>query len=404
MNMPDPSAHLDYVTKLSQRRIAALKVARAFLHPNQTVDEVGKLFLNHQDLQSMAVVENHIPVGIVHRYQLMDIFLSAYGRDLHGKKPIMYFMDTKPLVVEEDLAVETGSQYITDNMQQSVIQEFIITKNQNYTGMGSLLDLLKTITALQIDQLEQENKRLSAEIEITCRLQQMLLPKEQELTNIDDLDIAGFMGPADEVGGDYYDVLQHQGLVKIGIGDVTGHGLESGVLSLMVQTAVRTLLINEVTNPIQFLNVLNRTIYANIERMQAEKELTLLIVDYFDGKLRVSGQHENVILVRNGQIELIDTMDLGFPIGLEEDIEQFIAHTEITLQADDVVILYTDGIPEAENKQGEYYSIERMCELLQQHWQKTVQEIREILLADVYAFIDGYTVLDDITLLVLKQK
>jgi serine phosphatase RsbU (regulator of sigma subunit) len=404
MNTQETNEHLEYVSKLSQRRIETLKMERHFLHPNQTVEDVGKLFLANQDLQSMAVVENKMPVGIVHRYQLMDIFLSAYGRELHGKKSIIYFMDTSPLIVEADLPVETGSQYITDNMQQTVMQEFIITRNQQYIGMGSLLDLLKTITSLQINQLEQENKRLSAEVEITRRLQQLLLPREQELIDIEQLDIAGFMEPADEVGGDYYDVLQHQGLVKIGIGDVTGHGLESGVLSLMVQTAVRTLLINDITNPVQFLDVLNRTIYANIERMQVEKELTLLIVDYSEGKLRISGQHENVVLVRNGEVELIDTIDLGFPIGLEENIEQFISHTEIVLQADDVVVLYTDGIPEAENKAGEYYSVERMCDVIQQHWQQSVHDIREYLLADVYAFIDGYMILDDITLLVLKQK
>ena len=55
-----------------------------------------------------------------------------------------------------------------------------------------------------------------------------------------DLDIAGFMKPADEVGGDYYDVLQSNGRVVFGIGDVTGHGLESSMLMLMVQMAVRT--------------------------------------------------------------------------------------------------------------------------------------------------------------------
>ncbi len=396
--------HSDYVTKLSQRRIRDLKMERAFLQPNQTVEEVGKLFLSHQDLQSMAVVKNAKPVGIVHRYQIVDIFLMNYGRDLHGKKPIMYFMDTTPLIVEASLPVEKGSRYITENMQQTVMQEFIITEQQEYLGMGSLLDLLKTITTLQIEQLEHENKRLSAEVEITRRLQQMLLPKTEELNNIKGLDIVGFMEPAEEVGGDYYDVLQHQGLVKIGIGDVTGHGLESGVLSLMVQTIVRTLLINNITDPIVFLDVLNRTIHANIKRMEVEKELTLLIMDYFEGKLRISGQHEQLVLVRNGEVELIDTMDLGFPIGLEQDIESFISYTEIILQTDDVVVLYTDGIPEAENKQGEYYSMERMCDVIQQNWQKTVAEIHEVLLADVYAFIDGHTILDDITLIVLKQK
>ncbi|HBB31884.1 MAG TPA: serine/threonine protein phosphatase, partial [Cyanobacteria bacterium UBA9273] len=74
-------------------------------------------------------------------------------------------------------------------------------------------------------------------------------------------EIAGFMEPASEVGGDYYDVLYHNGTVKIGIGDVTGHGLESGVLMLMVQTAVRTLLEVNETDSKKFLDVLNRTIY-----------------------------------------------------------------------------------------------------------------------------------------------
>ncbi|HEY9301714.1 MAG TPA: GAF domain-containing protein, partial [Phormidium sp.] len=91
------------------------------------------------------------------------------------------------------------------------------------------------------DKLKAENIRLSAELEVTKRLQQMILPKQSEVDAIEGLEIAGFMEPADEVGGDYYDVLQHDGKVKISIGDVTGHGLESGVVMLMTQTAVRTL-------------------------------------------------------------------------------------------------------------------------------------------------------------------
>jgi serine phosphatase RsbU (regulator of sigma subunit) len=81
---------------------------------------------------------------------------------------------------------------------------------------------------------------MSAELAVSRKLQQMLLPKEHELNQIPGLEIAGFMEPATEVGGDYYDVLNHNGNVKIGIGDVTGHGLESGVVMLMTQTATRT--------------------------------------------------------------------------------------------------------------------------------------------------------------------
>jgi len=82
-------------------------------------------------------------------------------------------------------------------------------------------------------QLQAENLRMGAELEVTRKLQHMLLPTAEELHQIADLDIACYMEPAAEVGGDYYDVLQHNGQIKIGIGDVTGHGLESGVLMVM---------------------------------------------------------------------------------------------------------------------------------------------------------------------------
>ena len=124
------------------------------------------------------------------------------------------------------------------------------------------------------NRLQAENTRLSAELEIAQRLQTMLLPKEKELSEIKELEIAGFMEPAEEVGGDYYDVLQHHGRLTIGIGDVTGHGLESGVLMLMVQTAVRTLMENNETDPKQFFEVLNRTIYKNVQRMDSDKNLS----------------------------------------------------------------------------------------------------------------------------------
>lgn len=107
------------------------------------------------------------------------------------------------------------------------------------------------------------------------RMQQLILPKIEELEAVEDLEIAGFMEPADEVGGDYYDVLCHEGVVTIGIGDVTGHGLESGLLMVMAQTAVRTLKEIREIDPAIFLDTLNRTIYKNIKRMNTHKNLIL---------------------------------------------------------------------------------------------------------------------------------
>ncbi|MEL4894530.1 PP2C family protein-serine/threonine phosphatase [Crocosphaera sp. Alani8] len=255
------------------------------------------------------------------------------------------------------------------------------------------------------EKLKEENLRLSAEVEITRRLQQMILPKADELKQIKGLDIAGFMEPATDVGGDYYDVLNHNGRVKIGIGDVTGHGLESGVVMIMVQTAIRTLMTHNEADPLKFLSVINRTIFDNVERINSDKNLTLSLLDYEDNCLRLSGQHESLIVVRKGgEIEIVDTIDLGFPVGLEEDISDFLGETEILLSQGDLVILYTDGITEAENPAGEMYGLERLCEIVSQNWEQSAQEIKTVVIDDVKQHIDTQTVYDDITLLVIKQK
>ncbi len=254
-------------------------------------------------------------------------------------------------------------------------------------------------------RLKTENIRMGAELEITRKIQQMILPKDYELAQISGLDIAGFMKPASEVGGDYYDVLQSKGTIKIGIGDVTGHGLESGVLMLMVQTAVRTLLENNETDYRKFLDTLNRTIYNNVQRMNSDKNLSLSLLDYQEGTLHLSGQHEEMIVVRKeGAIERIDTIDLGFPIGLEADITDFISQIEIQLHSGDGVVLYTDGITEAENMEKVLYGMERLCEVISNNWQKSAVEIRQAVIEDLQRHIGEQKVYDDITLLVLKQK
>jgi serine phosphatase RsbU (regulator of sigma subunit) len=254
-------------------------------------------------------------------------------------------------------------------------------------------------------KLEVENLRMSAELTVTRELQRMILPKARELEQIPELDIAGFMEPASEVGGDYYDVLRQDGRVKIGIGDVTGHGLESGVLMIMVQTAVRALLANNETDPVKFLSSLNRAIYDNVQRMDSEKNLTLALIDYYNGKLCLSGQHEEMIVVRaTGTVERIDTIDLGFPIGLEENISSFISQAEVMLEVGDAVVLYTDGITEAENSHKQQYGLDRLCQTIQRHHNQSANEIRQAIVEDVQAFIGGHIQYDDITLLVLKQK
>ncbi len=261
------------------------------------------------------------------------------------------------------------------------------------------------ITALN-QRLKAENVRLAAEVKVTRAIQQMILPKKQELHTIPNLDISGYMEPADEVGGDYYDVLQDaKGNIKIAIGDVTGHGLESGVLMIMAQTAIRTLLESNQTEPKKFIDTLNRVLYGNLERMKSDKNMSLSILDYSQGTLRLSGQHEQMIVVRNdGSVELIDTIDLGFPIGLDIEIIDFIDETTVFLNPQDVVVLYTDGITEAENMNSEQYGLTRLCDVVRLHRHQSADIIQQAVIKELMAYIGKQNIYDDMALLVIKQK
>ncbi|MEY9786872.1 serine phosphatase RsbU (regulator of sigma subunit) [Sinorhizobium fredii] len=253
--------------------------------------------------------------------------------------------------------------------------------------------------------MRSENLRLGAELAVARRIQMMVLPKAGELEEIPAVEIAAYMRPADEVGGDYYDVLRDGERLKIGIGDVTGHGLESGVLMLMVQSVARALQEAGDMDPSQFLNRVNRALYKNIVRTNANKHLSLSFLDYDGSRLMLSGQHEELIVVRSGGcVERIDTLDLGLPIGLEPDISPFVATQEIAFAQGDMIILHTDGVTEAEGLDGELFGIERLCESARRRHGQSAEEVKAGIIEDLMAHIGTQKIHDDITVVVMRHR
>ncbi len=254
-------------------------------------------------------------------------------------------------------------------------------------------------------RLQTENSRLATELDIARQLQQMILPNTSELQNLADLDIACSMVSATEVGGDYYDVLRIGDRILFCIGDVTGHGLESGVMTIMAQTAIQTLVHTTTTDPINLHRILNQVLYSNIQRMRSDKSMTLALLEYGSDKLSLSGQHESILIIRhNGELEEINTMDLGFPLALEADITPFVAVAETVLHPADVVLLYTDGITEAENHNKEQYGIVRLKQVLQHSYLGSASQILKAIMDDLMQFIGRQAILDDCSLVVIKKQ
>lgn len=294
---------------------------------------------------------------------------------------------------------------------QSPSQNGFTESSENLIGalganIGTALSnasLFEETTALN-RKLQAENLRISAELSVAAKIQQIILPTAEEISRISQLQLAAFMLPADEVGGDYYDILQVGDRVTVAIGDVTGHGLASGVLMMQTQIALRTLLENSEFDDIRLLGKLNQSLYRNLQRMREDRNLSLSVVTHQDAQVSISGQHEDILLVdKSGSSSLIDTIDLGFPVGLEEDIANHLDTVNLSLGVGDGIVLYTDGITEAEDSGGSQYGMDRLRAVVEQQWHNSVQEIVDAVIDDVRSHIRSGPVVDDITLVILKQ-
>jgi len=246
-----------------------------------------------------------------------------------------------------------------------------------------------------------DRTRLEGEIDIARRIQTSILPP---VTEAPGLEIAARMIPASEVGGDYYDVRPAKDGCWIGVGDVAGHGLPAGLVMLMVQSAVATMTkAKEDGAPSELLAILNDIVYENVRhRMKQHEYVTFVLIRYHaDGRIVFAGAHEQLVVVRKatGKCEVLDTP--GTWVGAAPEIKLVTEDTAARLEAGDLLVVYTDGITEAENAAGEPFGIERICSDLEANHTKPVDEIRDRVLKAAQAWSAPNQV-DDMTLVVMR--
>lgn len=122
-----------------------------------SIEACAEIFQRAPQLESLPVIDQLHPLGLVRRTKLMNLLLTRYGRDLHGKKPIMQFLDRQTLMLESHLPIEQASNLVSDQMKQNKELDFIITEKGRYLGIGSVIDLLKVITEMQVRSARYAN-------------------------------------------------------------------------------------------------------------------------------------------------------------------------------------------------------------------------------------------------------
>jgi serine phosphatase RsbU (regulator of sigma subunit) len=240
---------------------------------------------------------------------------------------------------------------------------------------------------------------LRKEVEIARRIQTSILPTDHVVQG---LQIAARMFTASEVGGDYYDVRPTPDGCWLGIGDVAGHGLEAGLVMLMIQSGLSSLILhNPDALPHHILPALNKMLYQNLRlRMGRDDHATLTMLRFFsDGRLTYAGAHEDIIVCgKGGEVRTIQTH--GTWVGISEDISHDLESRTLQLAEGDLVVLYTDGITEA-RRGHECFGMPRLLAEIEKRHTCPVDEILSGIMQAVFDYSPG-SLQDDATMLVLR--
>ena len=242
--------------------------------------------------------------------------------------------------------------------------------------------------------------RMEEELEIARHLQNAILPKEPRVTN---LLIRGAMLSAAEVGGDYYDVLPTPTGGWLAIGDVSGHGLNAGLVMLMVQSSIAAVTgARPHATPAEILALCNDVVFDNVgRRLGRDEYVTLTLLRYTArGHVEFAGAHQDVLVWRAAtkRVERVGTP--GTWIGIREGIAPSLVNSSLDLHEGDLLVLFSDGIIEAMNDAGELYDIGRLCEAIEEVGAQHPDVIRDHVFASVRRFTPRRE--DDMTLLLAR--
>ena len=276
-------------------------------------------------------------------------------------------------------------------------QRHVFTMEQIRIFKGIANEAASVIEKALLYEERIENQRMEQELNTAASIQINLMPqKNPELENYQ---IAARNIPSRAVGGDFYDFIQFdEGHLGLAIADVAGKGIPGAILMASARASLRAYL-EEPHLVEQVISKLNRVLCRDTRHDQFVS-LFYGMLDSQEGTFTyVNAGHNPPVLIRGSQKILLQ--EGGPVLGVLPDAPY--RAEEIQLLAGDLIVLYTDGITEAENG-GEYYGEERLLELVSANLSKTPEEIVEKILSVVSEFGSNSPQTDDRTIIILQKE
>lgn len=283
-----------------------------------------------------------------------------------------------------------------------------IKANAWSTGMNNLITFfLKSLEILRVFKEELKDGRvLRSEVEIASDIQKQNLLKEDEV--IPGLDVAIGIDAASEVWGDSVDIVPGKdGNHYLYVGDVTGHGVPSGLVMMMVNALISSFSENAVKGD-YILGATNKVLKP---RIKPNMMMTAIMLrwDSVHQKMYYTGAgHEYILVYKKSKNTVYKIKSGGMALGMMRDISRALKETEIIFEKGDIIILYTDGITEARyrsEQSGILFGVDRLINSIVSASEHTPSEIFKKITTDLSTFM-GYRHVqyDDITLAVIGMS
>ena len=275
-------------------------------------------------------------------------------------------------------------------------------QNDHFRIVSYISDITtrKQIEQNRLNTIEIEKASSAQEMRMAHQVQVSLLPKE--IPQVPGWSLAVKWLPANEVGGDFYDLIErNDGYCDLVIADVTGKGIPAALFMAFACTALRNS-----TNDYQSLEeCVERTnqLICQDSRQGLYVTACLARINARNGEIKyVNAGHNPPLHYSSGEDQLYNLMPTGVPLGVEVDSNY--GQSSATLDPADFIVFYTDGVTEASDTNGRAFGIKRLREVIMNHRNTSPEELVKIIEKSVVEFIDPAPLADDTTIIIAKRE
>ena len=317
--------------------------------------------------------------------------------------PILYFVLYKAYIGPIQMLTQDIARFMTGIAEEPQIQA-----NSWSAGMNSTITFfIKSLQILKVFKQElRDGRKLRSEVDIASEIQAQTL--NQDNTIVPGLTIAMATTPATEVGGDSLDIIAgRDNNHYIYVGDVTGHGVPSGFVMMMVNALISAFSLSESNGA----NILAQTNAILKPRIKQNMMMTAVMLrwDAAARKMYYAGAgHEFILVYKRQENKIYKLKSGGVAIGMVKDSSKILKEQRIAFDPGDLIVLYTDGITEARyrsEQNGLLFSVDRIIESIIRLEVKSAENVFRKITIDLSAWMGyRYKQYDDISLIVVEYN